>query len=96
MTELTIETFQPHAGSTFVLHEAALPPLELTLEAIDPLRRYIETSRPPFSLIFRCPDMQVLPQETYCLEHPALGEVSIFLVPVGRDASGVQYQAVFN
>jgi len=30
------------------------------------------------------------------MEHKAFGTVSSFLVPVGKDTSGVTYQATFN
>lgn len=48
-----------------------------------------------FSLIFRGPADGVLPQGTYPLTHPELGEQLIFLVPIGRDGDGVSYEAVF-
>jgi hypothetical protein len=38
----------------------------------------------------------VPPQKLYRLRHEELGKVTIFLVPIGRDASGVSYQAVFH
>ena len=37
-----------------------------------------------------------LPQDTYLLAHPALGEHPIFLVPVAFDGATVRYEAVFN
>src|SRR5262245_7498027 len=46
-----------------------------------------------YSAIFRGPAAPVLPQATYVIRHPALGEVSLFIVPVGRDASSVTYEA---
>lgn len=49
-----------------------------------------------FSLMFRGPARPVLQQATHTLEHAVLGTLAIFLVPVGRDAQGVQYQAIFN
>ena len=49
-----------------------------------------------FSLMFRSPAQPILPQATYTLEHAVLGALAIFLVPVGRDAAGAQYQAIFN
>jgi hypothetical protein len=50
----------------------------------------------PFSLLFRGRADLVLPQRIYSLAHPQLGTLEIFLVPVERDSSGVQYEAVFN
>jgi hypothetical protein len=73
------------------------PDFELVLDAVEHLKAYGGPERrPPFSLIFRCADERVLPQHTYSLNHPALGEVSVFLVPIGKDAKGVSYQALFN
>lgn len=49
-----------------------------------------------FSLLFRGPLQPQLEQATHLLEHAVLGELAIFLVPVGRDAAGMHYQAIFN
>lgn len=49
-----------------------------------------------FSLLFRGPGGRPLPQRIYGLRHAVLGTFSIFIVPVGRDAQGVLYEAVFN
>jgi hypothetical protein len=51
--------------------------------------------RDPFRLAFLGPADPVLPQRTYRLEHAALGELDIFLVPVARDAGGTTYEAIF-
>ena len=45
-----------------------------------------------FSLIFRLPDGAPLVQDTYGIGHPVLGQLSLFLVPVGPN----QLQAVVN
>ncbi len=52
--------------------------------------------RRPFSLIFRGPRAPVLPQRTWPLEHPTLGRLEIFLVPIGPDGAGMRYEAIFN
>ena len=52
--------------------------------------------REPFSLMFRGPQNPFLQQKIYALKNPQLGPVEIFLVPVGRIASGFLYEAVFN
>ena len=49
-----------------------------------------------FSLMFRGPAHAPLQQGTYTLEHSATGALAIFLVPVGRAADGIHYQAIFN
>ena len=52
--------------------------------------------REPFALLFRGPAQPVLGQRMYRLEHAQAGVLELFLVPVGRDAQSVQYEAVFN
>ena len=51
--------------------------------------------RRQFSLVFRAPATQVWPQGTYGLSHEELGELELFLVPIGSDAEGVRYEAAF-
>ena len=52
--------------------------------------------RQPFSLVFRGPVSPVLAQRIYPLENKALGELELFLVPIGPDKLGMRYEAVFN
>jgi hypothetical protein len=48
-----------------------------------------------FSLFFRGRTAPLLPQATYSLSHPELGELDLFLVPIGADDDGVRYEAAF-
>jgi hypothetical protein len=50
----------------------------------------------PFNLHFRGPREMRFAQGMRHLEHPALGGLDIFLVPIGADAAGLLYEAVFN
>lgn len=49
-----------------------------------------------YNLLFQGPDSVQLEQAMYALEHPILGEVVLFLVPVKRTPQGIQYEAVIN
>jgi hypothetical protein len=49
-----------------------------------------------FSLLFLGPVDRLLPQRSYAFECEALGKFDLFIVPIGRDQSGVRYEAVFN
>ncbi len=40
-------------------------------------------SQAPFLLIFRGPPQPLLPQRIYEIEHPRLGTLAIFIVPIG-------------
>lgn len=52
--------------------------------------------RESFSLVFRGPMNLALPQRTFSLQNVAMGPMEIFLVPIGPDGKGLQYEAVFN
>ena len=49
-----------------------------------------------FSLLFRGPAQPQLEQMTYMLDIPGSATFPLFIVPVGRDQDGMQYQAIFN
>jgi hypothetical protein len=51
--------------------------------------------RAQFSLVFRGPADPVLSQGTVALTHAAMGELVLFLVPLGSDATGMRYEAAF-
>jgi hypothetical protein len=79
------ETFTLGAGASFV---------KLTLVEVEELGQSL--SRQAFSLRFLGPAQPVLPQATYRLDHPALGALEIFLVPLGPKSGGMRYEAVFT
>jgi hypothetical protein len=81
-------TFDQQGRAPFVLVEAR--PLANSPKAIEGL------ARAPFSLLFHHAAAVVFPQKIYPMQHTALGEFGIFLVPVARDREGFLYQAVFN
>ena len=71
----------------------------MTLVSMEPVSTRPGAPREAFSLIFKCASPVVLPQQTYLMRNRSLAnaqKVSIFIVPIGRDADGVRYQAVFN
>ena len=49
-----------------------------------------------FRLEFLGPADPVLPQATYAFRRAGDEPLEIFVVPVGRDASGTRYEAIFN
>ena len=85
--------FSAQCGTAFAV--AGVDGVALQLSAAVPLDRQAPDER-RFSLMFRGPAQPVLQQAIHTLEHAVLGTLVIFLVPVGRDAQGVQYQAIFN
>ena len=49
-----------------------------------------------FSVIFHGPDDPFMQQGMVHLHNEKLGDLDLFLVPIGRDRDGFQYEAVFN
>jgi hypothetical protein len=49
-----------------------------------------------FSLFLYGPGDFYLPQRTYALEHASMGQLELFIVPIGRDERGFRYEVVFN
>jgi hypothetical protein len=101
LDQLTIETFEPHVGSTFWLHtqnETGRHKIQLRLERAAKVMESEAARLPrnPFSLYFLGPGSIYLEQKIYHLTHDAFPDgLDIFLVPVGKDANGYQYEAVF-
>jgi len=96
---LAFEDFADKVGEVFVISEQDVPAIPLTLTEAQPLSPAVAprgVRRPPFSLIFLARDPRVLPQRIYRMEHNGLGDLSIFVVPVAKNADGVTYQATFN
>lgn len=96
---LTLTRFAPFVGSSFSV--ALSPPWNLRLELAEASPLSPQTSltgafRAPFRLIFHGPAQPVQPQATVPLDHPELGRLEIFLVPIGPDARGMRYEAIFT
>jgi len=102
LERFTHATFAPLLGEVFRLHLDENRVLDLQLTTATELGNQSwqaperEGMRQPFSLLFIGPPGIVLPQRIYRLDHEALGALEIFLVPIGSDAQGVKYEAVFT
>jgi hypothetical protein len=71
----------------------------LELVAAEPVPSRASAPRQePFSLIFRGPEDRRLDQRIQALEHDELGQLGLFLVPIGPGANcrGLNYQSIFN
>ncbi len=88
---LSLAQFTPLVGQVFNA-QAAEGSLELRLIEATALSPSGVGRHEPFSLMFVSAGDVWLTQGTYALEHAALPELTMFLVPVGPG----QYQAVFN
>jgi hypothetical protein len=94
LASLTVDDFAPLEGAPFRLRWDGTD-VPLVLEEVRELGRR-EGFRNPFSLLFRGPAAPLLPQQVHELAGDGLGELALFLVPVGADERGAAYEAVFT
>lgn len=92
-----LSTYEPHVGEAFRLEFADHPPVELTLvdAAPGPWQRP-EGGKTAFRLEFSGPGDALLEQRTYRMQHPELGELDLFIVPLAGTEKGATYEAVVN
>jgi hypothetical protein len=101
LQKLTVAHFTPHVGETFLLRTESGKQFEvelteatsLTMNGVRPAHL---TRRVPFSLVFAAPPDSGLVQGIYHLDHEGMGDFDVFLVPIGKDKSGLKCQAIFN
>lgn len=77
-------------------HDGAMLEVELTECRTLPYPGRKDAQRVPFAVIFRGPLQPVLSQRIYKLEGGSIGSLEIFIVPVGPDAVGMRYEAIFS
>ncbi len=70
-------------------------PAELIL--IQETEGFTPVERKPFSIVLRTGQKDGYYTQGICtLEHPTKGDLELFLVPLGFDKLGMQYEAVFS
>jgi hypothetical protein len=101
--ELRSDTFAPHVGDTFQLTPPEGEPFEAVLTECEVTRygdheKWLESiGRVPFSLVFRAPGGELVPQANFELRHDGLGDFALFLVPLGPGPEGgMRYEAVVS
>ena len=97
-SNLTAEAFAENLNTKFRVRGATEEPVELELVEVKGYHPgpNEEGGMERFSLFLTGPGDIYLPQHTYALEHPSMGELELFVVPVGRDEAGFHYEVVFN
>lgn len=96
LASVTKEDFDVHHGTTFVMWVSDERAIELQLVETEPLSTRAGAPRRSFRLRFRSAERHAVPQRIYPLDHPVMGRMDVFLVPVGPDAIGMQYDAIFG
>jgi hypothetical protein len=97
LEELKEETFAQHLNTKFYLSlDERRIELELVKVAGDKSSMDKIEGVERFALYFLGPMDSYLPQSIYHMEHDALGELDIFIVPIGKLDKRLQYEAIFS
>lgn len=101
LSSLTVEDFRAHVGTAFRVRAELPEPIDLELvEARESAweRPPVGAARRPFALLFLGPPSdRYFMQATIPLSHPAMGDLDMFLVPVGATPQRrMQYEAIFS
>lgn len=96
--KLTEEEFSRHLNTKFRVRAETPEPIELELTEVRgrPSLSHEQQGMERFSAFFRGPARLKLTQQIVPLAHEQMGDLDLFLVPIGRGADGFFYEAVFN
>lgn len=93
-SNFTRAAFFDQINSSFRLPLAESGAITLDLVEVSEVRT--DGKQETFSAEFRGPGQVLLPQRIHRLEHPMMGTLDLFLVPIRKDNAGIYYEAVFN
>ena len=94
----TAADFAKHVDTDFRVELESPRPIEIKLISVTPrkIEPHEQAGMERFSVVFSGPADVFLPQNTYRLAHPEMGEFEVFLVPIKQEAEGFRYEAVYN
>jgi hypothetical protein len=95
LKDITHKSFESIVGETVEL-KAGDASFQAAVESVSLLRQNSGPGRQPFSVELQAHDATNHGQQMYQLSHPDLGELSLFLVPVGPGERGMCYEIIFN
>lgn len=100
LANLTFDRFAALVNSWFRVHLSPADTVELQLIEVSRGQAPAPAAGQPrsesFALLFRGPPDRLLDQRIYRFEQDQAGHVELFIVPIGRAAAGMLYQAIFN
>ena len=95
LDQVSWEVFADQLNQTFRIR-GDFGQIESTLIDCKKLVQHYEEGRVPFSIVLRGPMEPLLTQNIYKVEKQGMEPMDLFLVPIGPDKTGMQYEAVFT
>jgi len=99
LDQLTHTDFERHLNTTFALHYSETDSFDARLIRVETIGHKPEDTnqRWAYSLVFHISDKErYLVQQIYQVTHPGMGNLDLFLVPLGPDETGMRYEAIFT
>lgn len=94
---LSLNDFSSHLNTTFKIQISDEIQLDAELIEITKLNNYSPLQRNPFSIVFRTDQKnEYYQQGIFTIVHPEIGNLELFLTPIGFDKVGMTYEAVFS
>lgn len=91
------DDFHACLNQTFLLDAGEHGEVSLQLIRVDRHPDSVSTDgRDVFSVLLRGPADLTFDQRIYHLSNETMGEMDLFIVPVGPDQQGMRYEAVFS
>lgn len=69
--------------------------LDLKLHSVSGFGQHPQSRREAYSLMFQGPMQPVLMQKIHRIRHQQMGQLDIFLVPLGPEGGVMRYEAIF-
>jgi hypothetical protein len=99
LDDLRFETVHPLVGSAFHISVPERGEVDLKIMDVTKVMERVKSTRlkrEPFSIYLLGPRDVRFSQGMYPLRHEALGDLEMFIVPLGVHEEGFQYEAVFT
>lgn len=90
--------FSKNLNTVFQVQLENAKPIDLTLVAVTPRpsEPHEQAGMERFSAVFSGPLGFFLPQQTYRVSHPDMGEFEVFLTCIAQEKDSFTYEAVYN
>lgn len=99
LDEIRFETMHPLIGSAFHISVPERGEVDLKIMDVAKVMERVKSprlKREPFSIYLIGPNDVRFSQGMYPFRHDELGELEMFIVPIGTAEEGFQYEAVFT
>lgn len=97
LSTLAAADFAPYLNQYLSVRFEPGADLPAQLIEVKETENFSPAQRKPFFIVLRTEQKdRYYPQGIYTLVHPDKGEISLFLVPLGANSQGMQYEAVFS